>query len=115
MHFPLGLLAIAAAISIAAWRTRPRWWAIAVGVLIALGLVWSVLGILGVTVTLGGIVVSTIGWIYLGLCIATMLAAVLVLERRGPNGEEAPPIIGDNPFDGDADDADDPAPARDLP
>ena len=115
MHFAVGLLAIAAGISIAAWRTRPRWWMWTIAALILVGLVWSILGILGITVTFGGIVVATVGWIYLGLCLATMLAALLVLERRGANGEEAPPIIGDNPFDGDTDDADDPAPTRDLP
>lgn len=115
MHFPIGLLAIAVAISIAAWRTRPRWWVWTLGALIAVGLVWSVLSILGVTVTFGGIITATVGWIYLGLCLAVMLAAVFVLERRGPNGEEAPPLIGDNPLDGDADDADDPRPTRDLP
>ncbi|MFC7432528.1 MULTISPECIES: hypothetical protein [unclassified Agrococcus] len=115
MHFPIGLLAIAVAISIAAWRTRPRWWMWAVGALVAIGLVWSVLSIVGVTVTLGGIVAATIGWVYLGLCLTVMLAAVFVLERRGPNGEEAPPLIGDNPLDGDTDDRDDPAPSPHLP
>lgn len=115
MHFPIGLLAIAVAISIAAWRTRPRWWVVTIGALIVIGLVWSVLGILGITVTFGGIVIATVGWIYLGLCIVSMLAAVFVLERRGPGGEEAPPLIGDNPLDGDTNDADDPRATRDLP
>lgn len=115
MHFPIGLLALAVALVLAARRTRPRWWVVTIGALVVIGLVWSVLGLLGITVTFGGIVLATIGWVYLGLCIAAMLAALLVLERRGEHGEEAPPLLGDNPLDGDADDADDPTPTRDLP
>lgn len=114
MLFPLGLLAIVAAIVVAAWRTRPRWWMVLIGVLIVVGMLWSILGITGVTATLGHTAVSWIGWIYLGLCLSTLLAAVFVLERRGWNGEEAPAYLGDTPFDGDTDDSDDPTPATNL-
>lgn len=108
MLFPLGMLAVIAAIAVAAWRTRPAWWMLTVGALALFGIVWSVLTIIGVTEAIGVVGISWIGWVYVGLCIITLLSAILVLERRGFHGEEAPALIGDTIFDGDLDDSDDP-------
>lgn len=110
MLFPLGMLAVIGAVAVAAWRTRPAWWMLTIGGLVLFGLVWSVLTIIGVTASIGVVAVGWIGWIYLGLCLMTLLASIFVLERRGWNGEEAPALIGDTIFDGDLDDSDDPEP-----
>lgn len=110
MLFPLGMLAVLVAVAVAAWRTRPTWWMVTIGVLVLFGLVWSILTMTGATAALGPVVISWIGWPYLAVCLMTMLASVFVLERRGWSGEEAPALIGDTVFDGDLDDSDDPEP-----
>ncbi|WAC66484.1 hypothetical protein OVA14_01450 [Agrococcus sp. SL85] len=110
MHFLLGLTALVLGAVIATRRTRPGWFVITTSVLVGLGALFAVLGFARVTDGLGIVALNAIGWTFVGLSLITMLSAVFVLERRGPAGEELPPLIGDNPFDGDADDSDDPAP-----
>lgn len=109
MHYLLGLAALVMGAVIATRRTRPTWFVVTTTVLVALGALLAILSYLRVTDSLGLLTNSIIGWVFVGLSIITMLASIFVLERRGAHGEELPPLIGDNPFDGDTDDSDDPA------
>lgn len=108
MHFALGLLFVLIGLAIATRRTRPLWWITLVSVLAALGIAWSIMSLTGLTFYIGFTAISWIGWSFLALSAMTMLSAFFVLERRGPNGEEQPAIIGENFLDGDTDDTDDP-------
>ena len=109
MHYLLGLAALVMGAVIATRRTRPTWFVVMTSVLVGLGALLAILSYTRVTDSLGLLTNSIIGWIFVGLSIITMLSSIFVLERRGEHGEELPPLIGDNPFDGDADDSDDPA------
>lgn len=109
MHFFVGLVFLLIGLVVATRRVRARWWTIATLVLAFGGALWSTLNLLGATDGLGALGINIIGWGYVALCAMTMLAAVLVLERRGPRGEQQSAIIGETPFDGDADDSDDAA------
>ncbi len=110
MHYLLGLAALVMGAVIATRRTRPTWFVVLTSVLVAVGALLAILSYTRVTDGLGLVPNSVIGWIFVGLSIMTMLSSIFVLERRGAHGEELPPLIGDNPFDGDADDSDDPRP-----
>ncbi|WP_072312914.1 hypothetical protein [Agrococcus sp. Marseille-P2731] len=105
----LGLAALVLGAIIATRRTRPTWFVVTTCVLVVLGGLLAILSYTRVTDPLGVMPNSVIGWVYVGLSIITMFSAIFVLERRGARGEELPPLIGDNPFDGDTDDSDDPA------
>ena len=109
MHYLLGLAALVMGAVIATRRTRPTWFVVLTSVLVGLGALLAILSYTRVTDSLGLLPNSIIGWTFVGLSIITMLSSIFVLERRGEHGEELPPLIGDNPFDGDTDDADDPA------
>ncbi|SDS36422.1 hypothetical protein [Agrococcus carbonis] len=109
MHYLLGLAALVMGAVIATRRTRPTWFVVLTCVLVGVGALLAILSYTRVTDPLGLIVNSVAGWIFVGLSIITMLSAIFVLERRGEFGEERPPLIGDNPLDGDTDDSDDPA------
>lgn len=109
MHYLLGLAALVMGAVIATRRTRPTWFVVLTSVLVGLGALLAILSYTRATDSLGLMANSVIGWIFVGLSLITMLSAIFVLERRGEHGEELPPLIGDNPFDGDTDDADDPA------
>jgi hypothetical protein len=109
MHYLLGLAALVMGAVIATRRTRPTWFVVLTSVLVGLGALLAILSYTRVTDSLGLVTNNVIGWTFVGLSIITMLSAIFVLERRGEQGEELPPLIGDNPFDGDTDDADDPA------
>jgi hypothetical protein len=110
MHYLLGLAALVMGAVIATRRTRPTWFVVLTCVLVGVGALLAILSYTRVTDPLGLVVNSVAGWIFVGLSIITMLSAIFVLERRGEFGEERPPLIGDNPLDGDTDDSDDPAP-----
>lgn len=107
MHFFVGLVFLLTGLVIATRRARARWWVVATIVLAGTGALWSTLNLLGITDGLGRVGINIIGWTYVALCAMTMLAAILVLERRGPRGEQSSAIIGETPFDGDPDDSDD--------
>jgi|GEM_PF-2674337 len=109
MHYLLGLAALVMGAAIATRRTRPTWFVVLTAALVAVGALFAILSYTRVTDGLGLLPNSIIGWVFVGLSIITMLASIFVLERRGEHGEELPPLIGDNPFDGDTDDSDDPA------
>lgn len=109
MHYLLGLAALVMGAVIATRRTRPTWFVVLTSVLVGLGALLAILSYTRATDSLGLTANSVIGWIFVGLSLITMLSAIFVLERRGERGEDLPPLIGDNPFDGDTDDADDPA------
>ncbi|MGM1028378.1 MAG: hypothetical protein ACQEWM_00755 [Actinomycetota bacterium] len=109
MHYLLGLAALVMGAVIATRRTRPTWFVVLTSVLVGVGALLAILSYTRVTDPLGFLANSIIGWVFVALAIMTMLASIFVLERRGEHGEELPPLIGDNPFDGDTDDADDPA------
>ncbi|MFA4842068.1 MAG: hypothetical protein WC580_10220 [Agrococcus sp.] len=108
MHYLLGLAALVMGAAIATRRTRPTWFVVLTGVLVGLGALLAILSYTRVTDSLGLLPNSIIGWTFVGLSIITMLSSIFVLERRGEHGEELPPLIGDNPFDGDTEDSDDP-------
>jgi hypothetical protein len=108
MHYLLGLAALVMGAVIATRRTRPTWFVVLTSVLVGLGALLAILSYTRVTDSLGLVANNVIGWTFVGLSIITMLSAIFVLERRGEHGEELPPLIGDNPFDGDTDDTDDP-------
>ncbi|GEK79656.1 hypothetical protein [Agrococcus baldri] len=112
MHYLLGLAALVLGAIIATRRTRPTWFVVTTCVLVGVGALLAILSYTRVTDPLGLVANSIIGWVFVGLAIITMFSAVFVLERRGEHGEELPPLIGDNPFDGDADDSDDPVHGR---
>jgi hypothetical protein len=107
MHYLLGLAALLIGVVIATRRTRPTWFVVLTAVLIGVGALLAVLSYARVTDSLGLAANNVLGWTFVGLSLITMLWAVFVLERRGAHGEELPPLIGDNPFDGDTDDSDD--------
>ncbi|WP_306232018.1 hypothetical protein [Agrococcus beijingensis] len=109
MHYLLGLAALLIGVVIATRRTRPMWFVVLTGVLVGVGALLAILSYTRVTDGLGLVANNVLGWVFVGLSLITMLSAVFVLERRGERGEELPPLIGDNPFDGDTDDSDDPA------
>lgn len=109
MHYLLGLAALVMGAVIATRRTRPRWFVVLTSVLVAVGALLAILSYTRVTDSLGLTANNVIGWTFVGLSIITMLSSIFVLERRGEHGEELPPLIGDNPFDGDTDDSDDAA------
>ncbi|WP_347754278.1 hypothetical protein [Agrococcus sp. ProA11] len=110
MHYLLGLAALVIGAIIATRRTRPTWFVVTTSVLVGVGALLAVLSYMRVTDPLGLVANSVLGWVFVGVAIMTMLSSIFVLERRGEFGEELPPLIGDNPFDGDTDDSDDPAP-----
>ncbi len=110
MHYLLGLAALVMGAVIATRRTRPAWFVVTTSVLVAIGALLAILSYLRVTDPMGLVANSILGWVFVGFSITTMLSAIFVLERRGAHGEELPPLIGDNPFDGDTDDSDDPEP-----
>lgn len=112
MHYLLGLAALVLGAIIATRRTRPTWFVVLTCVLVAIGGLLAILSYTRVTDPMGLLANSILGWVFVGLSIITMLSAVFVLERRGEHGEELPPLIGDNPFDGDLDDSDDPVRGR---
>lgn len=112
MHYLLGLAALVLGALIATRRTRPTWFVVLTCVLVAIGALLAILSYTRVTDPMGLLANSILGWVFVGLSIITMLSAVFVLERRGERGEELPPLIGDNPFDGDTDDSDDPVQGR---
>ncbi|MCH1883881.1 hypothetical protein [Agrococcus sp. ARC_14] len=112
MHYLLGLAALVLGAIIATRRTRPTWFVVTTCVLVAVGALLAILSYTRVTDPMGLIANSILGWAFVGLAIITMFSAIFVLERRGEHGEELPPLIGDNPFDGDTDDSDDPVAAR---
>ncbi|SFR99770.1 hypothetical protein SAMN04487783_0385 [Agrococcus baldri] len=112
MHYLLGLAALVLGALIATRRTRPTWFVVLTCVLVAIGALLAILSYTRVTDPMGLLANSILGWVFVGLSIITMLSAVFVLERRGEHGEELPPLIGDNPFDGDIDDSDDPVRGR---
>ncbi len=109
MHYLLGLAALVMGVVIATRRTRPMWFVVLTSVLVGVGALLAILSYTRVTDSLGLLANSILGWTFVGLSIITMLSSIFVLERRGARGEELPPLIGDNPFDGDTDDSDDPA------
>lgn len=109
MHYLLGLSALVLGAVIATRRTRPGWFVVVTCVLVGVGGLLAILSYTRVTDPMGLVANSILGWVFVGLSIITMLSAVFVLERRGAHGEELPPLIGDNPLDGDTDDSDDPA------
>ncbi|QUW19784.1 hypothetical protein [Agrococcus sp. Marseille-Q4369] len=115
MHYLLGLAALLIGVVIATRRTRPTWFVVLTAVLIGIGALLAVLSYARVTDSLGLVANNVLGWTYVGLSIITMLSAVFVLERRGEFGEELPPLIGDNPLDGDTDDSDDLPPGQPHP
>lgn len=108
MHYLLGLAALVVGAVIATRRTRPTWFVVATSLLVGIGALLAVLSYTRVTDSLGLVANNVLGWAFVGGSLITMLASVFVLERRGEFGEEQPPLIGDNPFDGDTDDSDDP-------
>lgn len=110
MHYLLGLAALVMGAIIATRRTRPTWFVVTTSVLVGVGALLAVLSYTRVTDPMGVVANSVLGWVFVGASIITMLGSIFVLERRGEFGEELPPLIGDNPFDGDTDDSDDPAP-----
>lgn len=112
MHYLLGLAALVLGAVIATRRTRPPWFVITTCVLIAVGALLAILSYTRVTDSMGLVANNIVGWVFVGLSIITMFSAIFVLERRGEHGEELPPLIGDNPFDGDTDDSDDPVQGR---
>lgn len=109
MHFFVGLVFLLIGLVVATRRVRARWWTIATLVLAFGGALWSTLNLLGATDGLGELGINIVGWGYVALCAMTMLAAMLVLERRGPRGVQQSAIIGETPFDGDPNDSDDAA------
>ncbi|WP_405217024.1 hypothetical protein [Agrococcus sp. Ld7] len=115
MHYLLGLAALVIGAIIATRRTRPTWFVVTTSVLVGIGALLAILSYTRVTDPMGVLPNSVLGWVFVGASIITMLSAVFVLERRGEHGEELPPLIGDNPFDGDTDDTDDPAPGAPAP
>lgn len=110
MHYLLGLAALVIGAIIATRRTRPTWFVVTTSVLVGIGALLAILSYTRVTDPMGLVANNVLGWVFVGASIITMLSSVFVLERRGEFGEELPPLIGDNPFDGDTDDSDDPAP-----
>lgn len=110
MHYLLGLAALVMGAVIATRRTRPTWFVVTTSVLVGIGALLAILSYTRVTDSLGLVANSILGWVFVGFALITMFASIFVLERRGPRGEELPPLIGDNPLDGDTDDSDDPAP-----
>lgn len=110
MHYLLGLAALVIGAIIATRRTRPTWFVVTTSVLVGVGALLALLSYTRVTDPMGLVANSILGWVFVGLSIITMLSSIFVLERRGEHGEELPPLIGDNPFDGDTDDSDDPTP-----
>lgn len=110
MHYLLGLAALVIGAIIATRRTRPTWFVVTTSVLVGIGALLAILSYTRVTDPMGVVPNSVLGWVFVGASIITMLSSIFVLERRGEFGEELPPLIGDNPFDGDTDDSDDPAP-----
>jgi hypothetical protein len=115
MHYLLGLAALVIGAVIATRRTRPTWFVVLTAVLVGVGALLAILNYTRVTDSLGIVANNVLGWSFVGLSLITMLSAVFVLERRGERGEELPPLIGDNPFDGDTVDHDDPAPGQPNP
>ncbi|MEV7527706.1 hypothetical protein [Agrococcus sediminis] len=115
MHYLLGLAALVVGAVIATRRTRPTWFVVTTSVLVGVGALLAILSYTRVTDGLGIVGNNVLGWTFVGLSLITMLASVFVLERRGEFGEEQPPLIGDNPLDGDAADHDDLAPGQPHP
>ena len=115
MHYLLGLAALVIGAVIATRRTRPTWFVVLTSVLVGVGALLAILSYTRVTDPLGLTANSVLGWTYVGLSLITMLSSIFVLERRGEFGEERPPLIGDNPLDGDTNDRDDPRPGQPHP
>ena len=112
MHYLLGLAALVIGAIIASRRTRPTWFIVTTCVLVVIGALLAILSYTRVTDPLGLVANNILGWVFVGFALMTMLSAGFVLERRGARGEELPPLIGDNPLDGDTDDSDDPVHGR---
>ena len=115
MHYLLGLAALVVGAVIATRRTRPTWFVVLTSALVGVGALLAILSYTRVTDPLGLAANNILGWTFLGLSLITMLSSIFVLERRGEFGEERPPLIGDNPLDGDTDDSDDLPPGQPHP